>query len=149
MKSYAGIIRDLPEGMRWSYRVHCTGGSTRPEHIWTLANERGGIHVAAWQTDGRGIDRWIGGIEVHSPVKMYEGGKDAPDHEHCWLLGKPCWHDGSSLQFSEEIAPVLPPQSDQMNESVHGYILSIMLSRHRTWLPTPAPTADATRKGEE
>lgn len=37
------------------------------------------------------------GIEYHfrTPPE-YSAGKPA-DHENCWLIGGPCWHDGSSM----------------------------------------------------
>jgi hypothetical protein len=48
-----------------------------------------------------------GGIETHyrqPPAYMKD---DDPSHDHCWILGGKCWHDGSSLYASEVLIPIL------------------------------------------
>lgn len=132
---YERVARQVPEGMIWQYRVVLRAG--RLEHIWVLANEAGGIHVNAWASDPQWCDgRWIGGIEVHWPTTPEWAAAEKPHHEHCWVLGKPCWHDGSSLQFSEQIAPVLTQHTNIMDESDHSAVLSVMLSWHRSHFAT-------------
>jgi len=54
----------------------------------------------------RGLPR-SGGVEYHHrAAPEYLFGKDAA-HEHCWILGGPCWHDGTSLWASEHWIPLL------------------------------------------
>lgn len=132
MGAFETVRRDVPEGMVWQYQATLRNG--RLEHIWAIANEAGGVHVSAWRvTESNGRTQWLGGIECHSPKKLYESSKDEPDHEHCWLLGGPCWHDGSSLQFREQVADTLP-DGDEMGDDEHGFILRLMIHRHRVWL---------------
>ena len=122
----------IPEGFRFGYEQHVRAG--RIEHLWFLANEAGGVHVSAWPTKPAyegDRDRWLGGVECHSPTSLY--GQEKPSHEHCWLLGAPCWHDGSSLQFSEQIAPHMP-EHEVMEKYHHARVLSILIHRHRVWL---------------
>lgn len=53
-------------------------------------------HVAA--LDGRDV---FGGVEYHYRTPpSYRIGSE-PDNTECFLLQAPCWHDGSSLQFTE------------------------------------------------
>ena len=85
-----------------------------PRHDWSLKGGRGGVHIWArtsklpgWPTE------WFGGCECHTPHTPEHDPQAAPSHEECWLLKGPCWHDGSSLMFNEQIAPFLPlPDSD-------------------------------------
>ncbi len=60
---------------------------------WGVVGERGGIHM--WCNSNLSY----GGIEVHSKTRVYEGQK--PSNEDCWLIGCKCFHDGSSLWWSE------------------------------------------------
>jgi len=76
-----------------------------PRHIWSVAGERGGIHVSIWATDIR-PSGYIGGIEIHWRNRPDWMDRSEPDHEHCWLLNGPCWHDGSSLQATEYWIPL-------------------------------------------
>lgn len=49
--------------------------------------------------------RHYGGVEWHFREQP-SWGKPDPDHEDCWLLKGPCWHDGSSLLASETYIPM-------------------------------------------
>jgi hypothetical protein len=40
------------------------------------------------------------GVEMHKKTAKGEG-----NHEHCWLLNAPCYHDGTSLWASETVMP--------------------------------------------
>ena len=42
----------------------------------------------------------LGGIEVHQGAQLYEQNEE-PNHTDCTVLGGNCWHDGSSLAFSD------------------------------------------------
>ena len=126
------------EGMIWTYRVTLRSDG-RPNHEWAIRTELGGIHVNAFISRCKGYpDEWLGGIECHTPP-----GDRKPDHEHCWLLNGPCCHDGSSLQFSEQIAPWLPyPGSENphaMEATHHEYVTSKMLNRYRIWIEEARP----------
>lgn len=130
------VAAAVPEGMVWQYKTTVRGG--RDTHTWCLNGPRGGIHVDAWEAPmSFGDERWMGGIEGHSPTPR-EYDSAAPSHEHCWLLQGPCWHDGSSLQFSEQIAPYLTHPGKPFPESDHLHVLCVMMSRYNQWLPEAA-----------
>lgn len=61
---------------------------------WLVVGEHGGIHVHCCSNDFSS-----GGIEIHSNVPRHDG--QSPSECNCWLTGAPCFHDGSSLQWSE------------------------------------------------
>ena len=71
-----------------------------------LVGKRGGVHfrVRDFVRDGE-IVRY-GGIEKHSKTPFEYSNQDKPDNEDCWLIGCPCWHDGSSLIAQERYIPV-------------------------------------------
>ena len=88
-----------------------------PHHTWWIKGKRGGVHIWArqskltnWPTE------WIGGVEVHLASPPEDSGwfnPDEPSHADCWLLNGPCWHDGTSLYFSERIAPLFAWPDDE------------------------------------
>lgn len=127
----------VPEGMIWQYQQTLRGG--RLQHTWMLKGANGGIHVDAWVSPAMSAfpAEWMGGIEMHKPCEA-----DSAHHKHCWVLDGPCQHDGSSLQFREQIAPMLPyPDKDVlggMTDREHGFVLNTMLHRYRVWLTEPA-----------
>lgn len=45
------------------------------------------------------------GLEKHSRTPFEYSDKSKPDHADCWLIGGPCWHDGTSLWASEYWMP--------------------------------------------
>ncbi len=84
-----------------------------PEHIWTVIGAKGAMHfhVTDLSEDyerANGV-RWSAGLETHSRMPL---GDDAPSHEKCWLLGGPCWHDGTSLYAQEQIVPFWREEPD-------------------------------------
>lgn len=97
-------------------------------HMWTLVGPKGAVH--AWAEPASGTIRellgeaYYGGIEIHSPKRIYGDGE--PNHKDCWLLKGPCWHDGSSLQFSECIEPFISNAELPFRDGVHEYIYSIL-----------------------
>lgn len=109
-----------PEGCDMGYKVE-PGFNDLPFHTWWIKDGDGGVHVWArqaklenWPTE------WIGGVEVHYAVPPSGDGwfkRNEPSHAECWLIDGPCWHDGSSLYFSERVAPRMPhPDSDYAND---------------------------------
>lgn len=144
--AYRDIANALPEDMAWTYKETVRAG--RLYHQWELVGPRGGIHVwAQWHVSDWSGDNWLGGIEGHSPISQsaYDDGK--PSQQHCWLIGKPCWHDGSSLQFSEQISPMLPYQDGPFGDYEHRAVMSVMLDRYDCWLPA-AQTIEAAAADE-
>lgn len=96
--------------MDYAYQRQDQGG--RITHMWTLKGPLGGVHIWARPEDAEWAEKWgkyyCGGVERHSPRPVYDWEKqDEPHHADCFLLGGPCWHDGTSLYFSERIAPML------------------------------------------
>ena len=97
----------------------------QPRHVWSIVGAAGGIHLHITDYgDPRdcGGTRYQGGVEVHwrHPPPSLAG--DPPSHDQCWLLGCPCWHDGSSLQASERYIPVW----ETGGELVHEYIWNML-----------------------
>ena len=86
---------------KYQYEVVCG----TPSHTWSVVGRHGGMHlwIRGYLLDG--TMTWSGGIEMHyrTPPQYME--HDAPSHDCCWLLQAPCWHDGSSLQATEEWIP--------------------------------------------
>lgn len=128
-------VAAIPDGLAWEYRIVVRGG--RENHFWGLIGNRGGIHVHAWESSSSWRDeRWMGGIERHSATRR-DYDSESPSHDHCWLIGKPCWHDGSSLQFSEQVAPYLPQPGRSFEDNDHLDVLRVMISRYNSWLSDP------------
>lgn len=65
---------------------------------WAVFGEHGGIHLHC-----NPRDMSLGGIEIHSKEPLHEGHKPH-GNANCWLIGCQCYHDGSSLQWSEKWA---------------------------------------------
>ena len=97
-------------------------------HMWTAVGPNGAVHVWAEPTsNGFRDERYYGGVEVHSPKPIYESvWAQEPSHTDCWLLHGPCWHDGTSLYFSERIEPVIRHDEPPFGEHVHSYINAIL-----------------------
>jgi hypothetical protein len=75
------------------------------EHIWTCIGSLGAMHfhvtdLGEEYEETSGI-RYSAGLEMHSRAPL----SDTPPHEKCWLIGGPCWHDGTSLYAQETIVP--------------------------------------------
>ncbi len=101
----------VPQGATMGFNIE-DGFNGQPMYVWWIKGQRGGVHVWArtskltgWPTE------WIGGVECHWAQCPDDSGwfkPDAPSQDDCWLLSAPCWHDGTSLYFSERIAQRLP-----------------------------------------
>lgn len=81
--------------------------STR--HSWSLVGPIGGVslHVSIMDDDAKFPDPTCG-LEFHHSHRageIYPVNQEAPHHTPCWLIGEPCWHDGTSLYASETIWP--------------------------------------------
>lgn len=127
-------LPDSPDGMVFTYQAVVRGGNVT--HLWSLANENGGIHVSAsLHPYLNGNREWMGGAETHYIAAPDYMDPDKPSHQHCWVLGCPCWHDGSSLYFSENIAPLLPnawaERPNQMEPYHHDRVMFELKYLHR------------------
>jgi len=105
--------------------------SDRDRHTWSVVGPAGGVHIwACPMPEGFNYgERFYGGVEVHS-----RHGEGEPHHKNCWLIGGPCWHDGSSLYFSENIEPILRNSDAEFPSSVHEYINAELLDWYRSKL---------------
>jgi len=95
-------------------------------HMWTVVGDNGGVHIWAEPHREEFAEKWgerfYGGVEIHSKVNIHSYGDGKPDHEECWLLGGPCYHDGSSLFFSENIEPFIRHAGVPFGNNVHEYM---------------------------
>ncbi len=102
----------------------------RQTHMWTAIGDNGGVHIWAAPSPHMGGRSWpekfFGGIEIHSKTRMYTFGDGKPDQEKCWLIGCPCYHDGSSLYFSERIEPLIRHAPEPFPEHIHEYMNDIL-----------------------
>lgn len=107
----------------------------RNTHMWTAVGENGGVHIWAApqpQLEGRyWPEKFFGGVEIHSKVRLYEFGDGKPSHDNCWLLGCPCHHDGSSLYFSERIEPLIRHEPQPFADHIHEYMNAILFDWYR------------------
>lgn len=114
--------------MDYKFEIHKKDGKQK-RFVWSLKGPSGGVHV--WAQFHENPTSWgekcYGGCEVHYPYSPYEHSGNEPHHEKCWLLNGPCWHDGSSLYFSENIQPMVESYEDEpekITEYVNGELLS-------------------------
>jgi len=105
----------------------------RNTDMWTVVGDRGAVHIWVVENpDSSWGETHYGGIEVHSKKPMY-GCDRPPSHTDCWLLGGDCWHDGSSLYFSERICPMLRFGKDEITNEWHSAVHSYMESVLHSW----------------
>lgn len=105
-------------------------------HFWFAKGDMGAAHIWAVQHDPKRAasygEKYWGGIECHSPKPIYEHSEESkPHHDNCWLLEGPCWHDGSSLQFSDEIEPML--RDCECVREMDEYLFGILRDRYHAW----------------
>lgn len=72
-------------------------------HMWELVGPDGGLHFHVSLTPNYEPSC---GLEFHHRNKT---GDEAPSQTNCWLVGGPCWHDGTSLYASETLWPRIEP----------------------------------------
>lgn len=118
-------VLSIPKGQRFEYREVIT--SVGIELVWALITDKAAIHIWARPDTYEQRSRdWFGGIEVHYGSAPEYMNNEKPSHDRCWLLDKPCWHDGSSLYFSEYIADILPRAGGKLDDYVHRSMLGIL-----------------------
>ena len=102
--------------IRSFYRFRRSNGGVVDEHLWAVVTGKGGVHLTIrdYGPDAEerfdAARRFSGGLEFHwrSPPSYMKS--DAPDHEHCWLLKCPCWHDGTSSYPDIAFIPHFDPE---------------------------------------
>jgi hypothetical protein len=105
-------------------------------HYWIVRGDVGAVHV--WALDQRSdesdihdYDDVFGGIECHYAIKP-EGFKYCGYRENCEIIGRECWHEGSSLQFSEEFRN--PFAMYCLNRKDHDFFFATARHRYNLWL---------------
>lgn len=90
------------------------------ETRWIVVGKEGAVDFHCSHTDFADCQSpWpqslgrTGGLEVHYSVPPDYMRDKAPHHEHCWILGGKCWHDGSSLYASEVLIPLLERDGEE------------------------------------
>ena len=74
---------------------------------WAVIGPLGAVHF--WKFNNY---PQLGGVEEHRKAPAdYQNGQP-PSHEDCFLLGCPCWHDGSSL-YADTFFPILELQGEE------------------------------------
>jgi hypothetical protein len=79
-------------------------------HQWSLIGPIGGVSFSASIMDKTDFPDPTCGLEFHHSQRageIYSISQEAPHHSPCWLLGEPCWHDGTSLYASETVWPMV------------------------------------------
>jgi hypothetical protein len=94
---------------RYQYRLHWR--FSKWEHSFELVGSRGGGHLHLSENTPEfcqtyGTTRYSGGIEAHYRTAPDYMADTPPSHDECWLIKANCWHDGSSLQVTEEFGPM-------------------------------------------
>jgi hypothetical protein len=84
--------------------VSAHGGILRVDFL--VVGPEGAVHfwVSPSREDITGDDLY-GGVEYHHAFPPDYMRNDPPSHSPCHFLGKPCWHDGTSLWASEHWIP--------------------------------------------
>jgi len=79
-------------------------------HWWAVVGDLGGVHF--WYQVSTFDGEKYGGVEWHwrKPTEDYHA--ENPDHNDCWIIGGPCWHDGTSLYAEEVYIPLVDHSSD-------------------------------------
>jgi hypothetical protein len=92
-------------------------------HVWTCIGRHGAMHLHIADMGEENAkkygDQFSGGLETHYRQPPKHMRDDAPSQDKCWLLGQPCWHDGTSLYVSERVIPLWridPTNIDRMFE---------------------------------
>lgn len=80
-------------------------GEGRQRDIFGLVGSLGGVHFWVEQYVYEGEKKRFGGVEKHSR-KPFNWSGEVADNSECWLIGGPCYHDGSSLMAEERFIPI-------------------------------------------
>lgn len=128
---------------RKEYKMNFPYGD-KPHHTWSIIGAHGAkhLHISSYGKDDN--VNFSGGLETHwrnPPEYMAE---DAPSQDKCWLLGQPCWHDGTSSYVSDKIIPTIERElrGNGLDYRAHDRIFLLLESEMRE-------TFEATTASEE
>lgn len=126
--------------LQYGHEYHDKEGR-EPRHIWFIVGEKGGVHIWATEKSKELSDRFggrfYGGIECH--WRQAQHGEAEVSHDHCWLLKGPCYHDGSSLYFSDHIEPMLDRiNGAEVPEGVGEYLKAELFDWYRSKIDSTA-----------
>ena len=135
----AGTLKAKAE-LTYSYAYN----AERKTHSWAVVGEQGGVHIRATLMPDSAAQlfggRFCGGVECHWRQAPDWAAHEAPSHDHCWLLKGPCWHDGSSLYFDVNIAPLLHGiDGETVPEHTHEYVKSELFDWYREKIDRQTP----------
>lgn len=92
--------------MKYRCKYEYTNEFSR-RHVWTVIGRHLAVHLHISECEIPGKETInSAGIEYHFREPPEHMKDEAPSQDRCWLLGAPCWHDGSSLQASEFWVPI-------------------------------------------
>jgi len=105
---------------KYSHRkyTYTPGYSGFGAHMWQLVGAKGGVHFTA--TFYKAGEYPTCGLEMHFREPPDDS---APSQTNCWLIGGPCWHEGTSLYASETLWPQIKPYLREQN---HNAIFDIL-----------------------
>lgn len=119
-------------------KLMCAYEKHENTHCWIVKGPLGAVHVWARKHSGdwneRFGKRYIGGIECHSPKPQWDG-QDVSCTK-CWILEGDCYHDGSSLQFCEDVEPDLPRNEEEIRKA-DGFVFPFLRNRYHAWFTPP------------
>ena len=127
-----------------SYNYIPDSEENRPTHIWTLVGPLGAVHIwAAPQPETPfKTGEFYGGIECHHPNPLGDSDQKEAPIPVCWLTGKPCWPEGSSLAFEERIEPVLGCSPRPFPQYIHEFVKSELHRWYRDQFETASEAAE-------
>lgn len=84
--------------------------------------------ISHFDRDGHCWNAWD--LGVHSRTPLFDGQDEFEPGEDCYLLGAPCYYDGSSLQAGEVLDRWLA-----LGRPL-GWLRTVLARRYREWLET-------------
>lgn len=99
---------ELPERYIYKYeKSKLRYGKDLWQHMWSIVGGKGGCHLMIQEYENsQGIKEYSCGLEYHY-IAPPEYMKDkAPSHMECFLIKRPCWHDGTSTYATENYLPM-------------------------------------------
>jgi DNA-directed RNA polymerase beta' subunit len=101
-----------------------------PVHTFSAVGAIGGVHLHITDLGKKYKEKYghqySGGIEGHW---RYPISNRPPSQKHCWLLGAPCWRDGSSLAAETWIHIWLSNNTDNILKMLEVEADKILTSR--------------------